>query len=116
MEGVVTKSNKPMVLKSFLKNDNWSLASICCCLVPSSSINLASDVSLTEKYKKVVTAGVVELGKKPIAAVEHCTQEDATDAFIKQLGQMQGSGVGDEMIARHCLVAIWEKAATAKII
>ena len=73
-------------------------------------------MSLTEKYKNVVKAGVVELGKKPIAVVEHCMQEDAIDAFIKQLGQMQGSGVRDKMIAHHCLVAFWEKEATANII
>eukprot|EP00957_Ditylum_brightwellii_P096340 7337912-Ditylum_brightwellii.AAC.1 len=53
VESVATKSNKPMVLKLFLNEDNWNLASMCCCLVPSSSINLASAVSLTEKYKKV---------------------------------------------------------------
>jgi hypothetical protein len=61
---VATKKNKPLVLKSFLKEDNWSLASMCLCLVHSSSINLASDVHLTDKYKKVIKAGVVELGKE----------------------------------------------------
>eukprot|EP00957_Ditylum_brightwellii_P108121 8248041-Ditylum_brightwellii.AAC.1 len=96
--------------------DDWSLASMCRRLVPSSSIDLASDVSLTEKYKMMVKADVVELGKKPITVVEHCTQEDAIGAFIKQLGRMQGSGVRDELIACHYLFAFWEKAATAKII
>eukprot|EP00957_Ditylum_brightwellii_P122007 9305206-Ditylum_brightwellii.AAC.1 len=90
-----------MVLKSLLKENNWRLASMCHRLVPSSSINLVSDVSLTEKYKKVVKAGVVNLGKKPIAVVEQCMQEDAIDAFIKQLGLMHGSDVRNEMIARH---------------
>eukprot|EP00957_Ditylum_brightwellii_P074855 5688652-Ditylum_brightwellii.AAC.1 len=53
MEGVATKCNKPMVLGSFLKESDWSLASMCCRLVPSTSINIASDACLTEKYKKV---------------------------------------------------------------
>eukprot|EP00957_Ditylum_brightwellii_P025526 1929767-Ditylum_brightwellii.AAC.1 len=104
-----------MVLKSFLKTDNWNLASMCLCLVPFSSINQASDVYLTDKYKKVVNAGVVELDKKPITVLEHCTQEDAIDAFNKQLGLMHGSGVRNEMIECHCLDVFWEKAATAKI-
>eukprot|EP00957_Ditylum_brightwellii_P012886 973795-Ditylum_brightwellii.AAC.1 len=116
MEGAVTKSNKPLVLKSFLKEENWSLASMCCHLVPSSSINVASDVCLTDKYKKVVNAGAVELGKKPISVVEHCMQHNAIDALNKQLGLLQGSGVSNPMIARHCLDVFWEKVATAKII
>eukprot|EP00957_Ditylum_brightwellii_P100034 7623881-Ditylum_brightwellii.AAC.1 len=37
MEGAITKSNKPLVLKLVLKEDNWSLASMCYRLVPSSS-------------------------------------------------------------------------------
>eukprot|EP00957_Ditylum_brightwellii_P003268 248497-Ditylum_brightwellii.AAC.1 len=73
-------------------------------------------MGLTDKYRKVVKVGVVELGKKPIAVVEHCTQQDAIDAFNKQLGLMHGSDVSDKTIASHCLVAFWEKAATAKII
>eukprot|EP00957_Ditylum_brightwellii_P006473 490852-Ditylum_brightwellii.AAC.1 len=53
MEGAVTKSNKPLVLKSFLKEDNWSLASMCCHLAPSSSFNTSSsDTHLTDKYIK----------------------------------------------------------------
>eukprot|EP00957_Ditylum_brightwellii_P112227 8556214-Ditylum_brightwellii.AAC.1 len=116
MEGVLTKSNKSMVLKLFLKENNWSLASMCRRLLPSSSINLASDVSLIQKYKNVVKAAVVDLGKKPITVVEYCTQEDDIDAFIKQLGCMQGSGVSNETIASHYLAAFWEKAATAMII
>eukprot|EP00957_Ditylum_brightwellii_P129101 9847405-Ditylum_brightwellii.AAC.1 len=115
MEGVATKINKPLVLKLFLKEDNWSLASMFYYLVPSSSINLAPDVHLTDKYKKVVNAGVVELGKEKIAVVEHFTQQIAIDAFIKQLGLMQDSGASKEMIACHCLDVFWEKAATAKI-
>ena len=115
MEGVTTKKNKSLVLKLFLKEDNWSLASMCHCLVPSSSINLASDVGLTDKYKKVVNAGVAELGKKPITVVEHCTQQIAIADFIKQLGLLQGSGASNETIACHCLDVFWEKAATAKI-
>eukprot|EP00957_Ditylum_brightwellii_P002516 192655-Ditylum_brightwellii.AAC.1 len=42
-------------------------------------------------------------------------QQFAIDAFIKQLGLLHGSGVRKETIAHHCLVAFWEKAATAKI-
>eukprot|EP00957_Ditylum_brightwellii_P009393 710087-Ditylum_brightwellii.AAC.1 len=53
MEGVATKSNKPMLLRSFLKDGDWSLASMSCQLVPSTSINISSDLCLTEKYKKV---------------------------------------------------------------
>jgi hypothetical protein len=115
MEGVATKINKPLVLKLFLKEDNWSLASMCLCFVPSSSINLASDVCLTDKYKKVIKAGVVELGKKPIAVVDHCMQQIAIDAFMKQLGLLHGSGVSNPMIVCHCLDAFWEKAVTAQI-
>eukprot|EP00957_Ditylum_brightwellii_P158684 12077680-Ditylum_brightwellii.AAC.1 len=89
MEGVATKKNKPLVLKLLLKDDNWSLASMCLQLVPSSSVNIASDVHLTDKYKEVIKAGVVELGKKPITVVEHFTQQIAIDAFIKQLGLLQ---------------------------
>eukprot|EP00957_Ditylum_brightwellii_P122914 9371311-Ditylum_brightwellii.AAC.1 len=73
MEGVTTKSNKPMLLK-FIR------------------------IEFDKKYKKVVNADVVELGKKPIAIVEHCTQDVAIDAFIKQLGRMQGGGVRDDLI------------------
>eukprot|EP00957_Ditylum_brightwellii_P138147 10531144-Ditylum_brightwellii.AAC.1 len=91
MEGVATKSNKPLVLKLFLEEDNWGLASMCLCLVPSLSINLGSYVCLTDKYKKVVNADVVELVKKPIAVVEHCMQHNAIDAFNKQLGLLHGS-------------------------
>eukprot|EP00957_Ditylum_brightwellii_P182007 13866224-Ditylum_brightwellii.AAC.1 len=116
MEGVAMKSNKPMALKLFLKEGDWSLDSMCCHLVPSSSINIASESSLTKKYKKVANAGVVELGTKSIPVVEYCTQDVAIEAFSKQLGQMQGSGVRVDLIVRHCLDAFWEKAATAKII
>eukprot|EP00957_Ditylum_brightwellii_P143624 10942753-Ditylum_brightwellii.AAC.1 len=48
-------------------------------------MNLTLDIHLTDKYKKVVNAGGVELGKKPIAVVEHCMQQDAIDGFNKQL-------------------------------
>eukprot|EP00957_Ditylum_brightwellii_P122017 9305778-Ditylum_brightwellii.AAC.1 len=116
MEGVAMKRNKPLVLKSFLKENNWSLASMCCCLVPPSSINLSSDVHLTDKYKKVVNAGVVELGKKPIAVVEHCMQQIAIDAFNNQLGLLHSSDIRNETIPHHCLDAFWKKAATAKIL
>eukprot|EP00957_Ditylum_brightwellii_P198304 15111444-Ditylum_brightwellii.AAC.1 len=70
MEGVATKSNKPMFLRSFLKDSDWSLASMSCWLVPSTSINISSDLRLIEKYKKV---------------------DVAIDAFSKELGRMQGS-------------------------
>eukprot|EP00957_Ditylum_brightwellii_P161844 12322836-Ditylum_brightwellii.AAC.1 len=53
MEGVATKSNKPMFLRSFLKDGDWSLASMSRRLVPSTSINISSDLRLTEKDKKV---------------------------------------------------------------
>eukprot|EP00957_Ditylum_brightwellii_P024361 1838530-Ditylum_brightwellii.AAC.1 len=92
MEGVATKKNKPLVLKSCLKEDNWSLAAMCLCLVPPSFVNIASDMHLTDKYKKVVKAGVDELGKELIAVVEYFTQKIAIDAFIKELGLLQGSG------------------------
>eukprot|EP00957_Ditylum_brightwellii_P116327 8872977-Ditylum_brightwellii.AAC.1 len=69
MEGTITKSNKVLVLKSFLKEDNWILASMCCCLVPSSFVNTSSaEINLTDKYIKVIKAGVDDLSKKPIAA------------------------------------------------
>eukprot|EP00957_Ditylum_brightwellii_P159068 12106497-Ditylum_brightwellii.AAC.1 len=116
MEGVATKINKPLVSKSFLKEDNWSLTSMCLCLVPSSSVNLASDVCLTDKYKKVVNADVVELGKKKIAVAEHFMQQIVVDAFIKQLGLLQGSGASKETIASHYLDTFWKKAATVKTI
>eukprot|EP00957_Ditylum_brightwellii_P101761 7755717-Ditylum_brightwellii.AAC.1 len=46
VEGATTKSNKPLVLKLFLKEDYWSLASMCLCLVPSPSVNIASETTL----------------------------------------------------------------------
>eukprot|EP00957_Ditylum_brightwellii_P095152 7247390-Ditylum_brightwellii.AAC.1 len=42
MEAVAMKRDKYLVLKSFLKEDNWSLASMCLCLVPPSAVNIAS--------------------------------------------------------------------------
>eukprot|EP00957_Ditylum_brightwellii_P160752 12238418-Ditylum_brightwellii.AAC.1 len=42
IEGAATKRNKPLVLKSFLKEDDWSLASMCLHLVPPSSVNTSS--------------------------------------------------------------------------
>eukprot|EP00957_Ditylum_brightwellii_P044002 3339447-Ditylum_brightwellii.AAC.1 len=98
MEGVATKKNKPFVLKSFLNEDNWSLASMYLWLVPLSSVNIASDMVLTDKYKKVIKAGVDESGKKPIAVVEYFTQQIAIDAFIKQHGLLQDSGASKETI------------------
>eukprot|EP00957_Ditylum_brightwellii_P107364 8192509-Ditylum_brightwellii.AAC.1 len=64
-----------MVLRSFLKKGDWSLASMCHWLVPSNSLNVMSDARLTEKYKKMN----VEI-----------------DAFSKELAQMQGSGASNE--------------------
>eukprot|EP00957_Ditylum_brightwellii_P089711 6832473-Ditylum_brightwellii.AAC.1 len=88
MEGVVTKNNKPLVLKSFVKEDNWSLASLCCHLVPSSSINIASvETNLRDKYVKAIKAGIDHLGKKSTAVVEHYLQQIAIDAFMEELGQ-----------------------------
>eukprot|EP00957_Ditylum_brightwellii_P193929 14768813-Ditylum_brightwellii.AAC.1 len=60
-------------------------------------------------------AVVDELGKKPIAVVEHYMQLIAIDAFVEQLGLLQDSGVSKVVTARHCLDAFWGKAATAKI-
>eukprot|EP00957_Ditylum_brightwellii_P044619 3382941-Ditylum_brightwellii.AAC.1 len=71
---------------------------------------------LTDKYKKVIKAGVNELVKKPIAVVEHYLQQIAIDAFIKELGLQQDSGVSKQVTAKLCLDAFWRKAATAKII
>eukprot|EP00957_Ditylum_brightwellii_P203324 15334152-Ditylum_brightwellii.AAC.1 len=96
MEGVVTKSNKPLVLKLFLNEDNWSLAFICHHLVPSSSVNTAlAEAHLTVKYVKVIKAGVDDLGKKPIAVVEHCLQQIHIDAFMEELGLQQLNGAND---------------------
>eukprot|EP00957_Ditylum_brightwellii_P001548 121098-Ditylum_brightwellii.AAC.1 len=96
MEGAVTKSNKPLVLKSLLKEDNWSLASMCCHLVPSLSVNTSSsETHLTDKYIKMIKAGVDDLGKKLIAVVEHYSQQIAIDAFMKELGLQQFNGASD---------------------
>eukprot|EP00957_Ditylum_brightwellii_P174321 13271604-Ditylum_brightwellii.AAC.1 len=66
---------------------------MCCRLVPSSSANTSlSDMHLTDKYKKVIKAGVDELGKKTIAVVEHYLQQIAIDAFIKEIGLWQDNG------------------------
>eukprot|EP00957_Ditylum_brightwellii_P088394 6732770-Ditylum_brightwellii.AAC.1 len=93
MEGAVTKRNKPLVLKSFLKEIKWSLASMCCCFVPFSSVNTSSsDMHLTDKYKEVIKSGVDELGKKPIAGVEYYLQQIAIDVFIKELGLQKNNG------------------------
>eukprot|EP00957_Ditylum_brightwellii_P122476 9339781-Ditylum_brightwellii.AAC.1 len=96
MEGTVTKSNKPLVLKSFLKEDNWSLASMCHCLVPSLSVKTSSsETNLTDKYIKVIKADVDDLGKKPIAVGEHCLQQIAIDAFMEEFGWQQFNGAND---------------------
>eukprot|EP00957_Ditylum_brightwellii_P145197 11059075-Ditylum_brightwellii.AAC.1 len=61
MEGSITKSKKFLVL-IFLKEDNWSLAFMCCCLVPSVSVNIASaETILTDKYVKVIKTVVDDL-------------------------------------------------------
>eukprot|EP00957_Ditylum_brightwellii_P164150 12498381-Ditylum_brightwellii.AAC.1 len=72
---------------------------MCLWLGPSSSVSIASEVHLTDKYKKVIKAGDDELGKKPIAVVEHFMQQIAVDVFIKQLGLLQDSGASTETIA-----------------
>eukprot|EP00957_Ditylum_brightwellii_P010882 824447-Ditylum_brightwellii.AAC.1 len=70
VEGAITKSNKPLVLKSFLKEDEWCLASMCLCLVPTGSVNIASGTILKDKYVEVMKACVDDMSKKPIVPVE----------------------------------------------
>eukprot|EP00957_Ditylum_brightwellii_P185950 14156733-Ditylum_brightwellii.AAC.1 len=87
MEGAITKSNKALVLKLFLKEDDWSLASMCCCLVPFSSFNIVSaETNLKDTYVEVIKAGVDDLGKKPIAVMEYYLQQITIDAFMEELG------------------------------
>eukprot|EP00957_Ditylum_brightwellii_P155910 11868198-Ditylum_brightwellii.AAC.1 len=67
-----------------------------CCLVPSSAVNISSgETNLTVKYVKVIKAGIDDLGKKPIAVVEHCLQQITIDDFMKELGQQQFNGAND---------------------
>ena len=116
MEGVATNRNKPMVLRSFLMEGDWSLASMCRRLVPSTSLNVTPAKNLLEKYKKVVNACVVELDEEPIAIVDYCIQNVAIEAFSKELGRMQAINATKEATVRNCLSEFWQKAATANIV
>jgi hypothetical protein len=116
MEGVATNRNKPMVLRSFLMEGDWSLASMCRRLVPSTSLNVTPAKNLLEKYKKVVNACVVELDEEPIAIVDYCIQNVAIEAFSKELGRMQAIGASNQVTVRNCMFEFWQKAAAAKIV
>eukprot|EP00957_Ditylum_brightwellii_P148027 11271250-Ditylum_brightwellii.AAC.2 len=64
----------------------------------------------------MIKAGVDELGKKPIPVAEHYLQQIAIDAFMKELGLQQFNSASDQVTAKLCLDAFWEKAASVRII
>eukprot|EP00957_Ditylum_brightwellii_P109093 8322310-Ditylum_brightwellii.AAC.1 len=92
LDDTITKSNKPLVFKLFLEEDDWCLAPMCLCVIPTGSVNIASDTILKDKYVEVMKVCVDDMAKKPIVPVEYYLQQISIDAFMEELGQRQFHG------------------------